>query len=159
MRENLLKEKYNGGLVGHFGHGKTFFQLNSLYYCPWMRKNIKKFVKKCIICQHAKRKRKNTRLYQPLPVPERLWDIVSMDFVLGLSRTQRGFDSIFMVVDIFSKMTHFIPCQKTSDETHIANLFFKEVVRLHGLPKSIVSDQDTKFVGHFWRIIWNNMGT
>jgi hypothetical protein len=107
MRENLLKEKHSGGLVGHFGHDKTFAQLNSLYYWPGMRTDVKKFVNKCRIFQHAKGKRQNTRLYQPFLIPERPWDIVSMDFVLGLPRTQRGCDSIFVVVDRFSKMDTF----------------------------------------------------
>jgi hypothetical protein len=118
-----------------------------------------KFVNRCRICKHEKGKRHNTGLYQPFRILERPWDAISMDFVLGLLRTKRGCDFIFVVVDRFSKMAHFIPCQKTSDATHVANVFFKEVVRLHGLPRSIVSDIDTKSIGHFWRTLWKKLGT
>jgi hypothetical protein len=159
MRDNLLKEKHSGGLAGHFGYNKTFAQLSSSYYWLGMRTEVIKFVNRCRICQHAKGKRQNTGLYQPLPILERPWDEISMDFMLGFPRTKRGFNSIFVVVDRFSKMAHFIPCQKISDATHVGNLFFREVVRLHCLPKSIVSDRNTKFVGHFWRTLWKNMGT
>jgi hypothetical protein len=158
MRDNLLKEKHSGGFAGHFGHDKTFAQLSNSYYWSSMRAQVKKFVNKCRICQYAKGRQQNIGLYQPLPIPERLWDAISMDFVLGLPRTQKGSNSIFVVVERFSKMAPFIPFQKTRDATHITNLFFRELVRLHGLSRSIISDRDTKFVGHFWRTLWKRIG-
>lgn len=101
MRKNLIKEKHSGGLAGHFGVEKTYEQLNRFYLWPKMKSKVEKYVKTCKVCQHAKGRSQNTSLYIPLPIPDRPWDMVSMDFVLGLPKTQRGNDSIFVVVDRF----------------------------------------------------------
>jgi hypothetical protein len=110
MRENLLKEKHSGGLAGHFGHDKTFVKLNESYFWLGMRSDVKRFIDRCRICQHSKGRKQNAGFYQPFPIPERPWEVISMDFILGLSRMQKGVESVFVVVDRFSKMAHFIPC-------------------------------------------------
>ena len=82
-----------------------------------------------------------------------------MNFVRGLPTIVKRYDSIFIVMDIFSKMAHFIPCKKTLDVEHVAKFFLKEIVRVHGLPRSIISNKDNKFVGYFWITLWKKMGT
>jgi len=124
-----------------------------------MSKDVQYVLKRCATCQVAKSHLLPHDLYMPLSVPTLVWEDVSMDFVLRLPRTQRSKDSIFVVVDRFSKMAHFIPYTKTNDATHISELYFKEVMRLRGIPTSIVSDCDTKFLSHFWVTFWKKMGT
>jgi hypothetical protein len=111
------------------------------------------FVARCTTCQKAKSRLNPHDLYMPLPAPSVPWKDISMDTVLDLPRTKRGCDSIFVVVNRFSKMAHIIPCHKTNDDSHIADLFFWEIIRLHGVPNTIVSNRDTKFFCHFWRTL------
>ena len=153
MRLNLIKEKHSGGLARHFGIDKILSFLKEKYYWPQMYKDVLKFVKSCRVCQVAKGVSQNIGLYTSITIPKKPWSDISMDFFLGLPKTARGHDSIFIVVDRFFKMTHFIPRKKTPDVVHIAEILLKEIVRLHGLPKSIISDRDNKFVGYVWRTL------
>ena len=159
FREILVHESHSGGIMGHFGVARTYDILKEHFYWPKMKQLVAKVCGSCVKCAQAKSTVNNHGLYTPLPVPTHPWVDISMDFVLGLPRTQKGNDSIFVVVDRFSKMAHFIPCKKTSDVHHVADLFFDHVVKLHGIPRTIVSDRDVKFLSGFWRSLWSKFGT
>jgi hypothetical protein len=159
MRELLVREAHGGGLMGHFGVRKTLDMLHEHFFWPKMKRDVERVCSRCVTCRQAKSRVLPHGLYTPLPVPSAPWVDISMDFVLGLPRSRKGRDSIFVVVDRFSKMAHFISCHKTDDATHIADLFFREIVRLHGVPRSIVSDRDVKFLSYFWKVLWGKLGT
>ncbi|XP_074318036.1 uncharacterized protein LOC141654818 [Silene latifolia] len=113
------------------------------FYWPKMMGDVQNVLGDVQVCQMAKSSFQ-TGPYIPLPVPSRPWEDVSMDFIVALPRTQRGKDSVMVVVDRFSKMAHFIACKKTEDALLVFfELYLKEIVRLHGIPKTIVSDRDT----------------
>ncbi|KAL6347243.1 hypothetical protein AAG906_013679 [Vitis piasezkii] len=133
---------HEGGLMGHFSVRKTLDVLHEHFFWPRMKCDVERACARCITCRQAKSRVLAHGLYTSLLVPSVPWVDISMDFVLGLLKSRNGRDSIFVVVDRFSKMAHFISCHKIDDTTHIANLFFRKIVRLHGVPKSIVCDRD-----------------
>jgi len=159
VREFLIWEVHAGGLAGHFGRNKTILAMEEQFFWPGLKKNVAQIVAQCRTCAVAKQQRQNTGLYTPLPVPDGPWQDISMDFMVGLPKTSRKHDSVFVVVDRFSKMAHFIPCSQTLNASKVAKLFLDQVVKLHGLPKTIVSDRDVKFTSYFWKTLWHMLGT
>ena len=148
-----------GGMVGHLGKDRTTYLVEDRFYWPFLKRDVSRIVSKCRKCQLAKARKHNTGLYTSLPIRHAPWRDISMDFVLGLPKTSRAHDSVLVVVDIFFKMAQFLACSKTDDASNIAKLVFREIVRLHGLPMSIVFDREVKFISYFWKTLWKLCGT
>jgi hypothetical protein len=127
----LLQEVHGGGLMGHCGVKKMEDVLAALFFLPRLRRDVERYVARCTTCNKVKSCLNPHGLYLPLPVPSAPWEDILMDFVLGLPKTRRGRDIVFVVVNCFSKMAHFIPYHKTDNATHIIDLFFSNVIRLH----------------------------
>jgi hypothetical protein len=101
-------------------------------------------------CQKVKVEHRHPMcLLQPLPIPEKKWEVITMDFIIGLPRTNKQHDSIMVVVDKLKKATHFVPMKTMHTSTNIVEIFMKEIARLHGIPREIVSNRDTKFTSNF----------
>ena len=102
---------------------------------------------------------KTIRRLQPLEIPQWTWDSISMDFVVGLPRTYKNFDSIWVIVDRLTKSAHFIPINIKYSLDRLTSLYISEIVRLHGVPTSIVSDRDPRFTSRFWDSLHRALGT
>jgi hypothetical protein len=145
--------------MGHFGVKKIEDVLAAHFFWSKIRHDVECYVSWGTTCNKAKSRLNPHGLYMHLPIHSVPWEDISMDFVLGFPRTKSGRDRIFMVVDHFSKMAHFIPCHKSDNASHVADLFFTEIVHLHGVPNTIVLDRVAKFLSHFWRTLWFKLGT
>ena len=158
LRLRLIQEHHDTALAGHPERAKMFHLLDWQYYWKDMRKQVDQYVWNCHNCQRSRTSRHAMfGVHRPLSVPEKPWEVISMDFVVGLPECE-GFDAVWVVVDRLSKMRHFVPCHTTIDAVGLAKLFLREVVRLHGLPKTIVSDRGPQFASTFWGQIYSRLG-
>ena len=121
--------------------------------------DVKRFMKSCNRCQRAKAGQVKSGLLQPLSVPTRPWEDISMDFVMGLPRTQRGHDAIYTFVDCLTKCVHLVPTVSTVDAGASVDLYIQNVFRLHGLSSSIVCDRDPRFASAFFQDLFKKLGT
>jgi transposase InsO family protein len=160
LRLLLLHDVHDAAIAGHLGFDKTYATLRRLAFWPSMSIDVRRYVESCASCQRNKAVRRlPAGLLQPLAIPEQRWETVSMDFVVKLPLTARKFDAITVFVDKLSKQVHFAPSRTTDSAKDVANCFFANVFRLHGLPTTIVSDRDSKFTSSFWRRLQECLGT
>lgn len=159
VQHKVLLALHDSSTGGHYGFPVTYRRIKQLFAWPRMKADIKAYVQSCVVCQQAKPEHvKYPGLLQPLPVPRSSWETVSMDFIEGLPKSGR-YDCILVVVDKFSRYSHFIPLAHPFSAAQVAVAFVDQVYRLHGLPMSIISDRDRIFTSKFWQELFKLIGT
>nr|KYP68328.1 Retrotransposable element Tf2 [Cajanus cajan] len=159
LRSSILHEFHASPMAGHFGVKATLARLAASFAWPSMAKDVKAFVRSCSTCQHNKSvTSKKQGLLQPLPIPAKVWSDISMDFLTHLP-SSAGHTVIWVVVDRLSKYAHFIALPTHFNASSLASRFMTEIVRLHGFPRTIVSDRDKVFLSSFWRELFRLHGT
>ena len=146
LREEILKEFHSSRFVVHPGGTKMYQDLRRQYYWSGMKRHVGDFVRRCLTCQQVKAEHKKPAgLLQPLEVAEWKWELVTMDFVTHFPWTPRGHDAVWVIVDRLTKSAHFLLVGMTFTLERLCRLYIREIVRLHGVPVSIVSDRDPRF--------------
>nr|KYP33716.1 Transposon Ty3-G Gag-Pol polyprotein [Cajanus cajan] len=156
----ILEEGHRSSLSIHPGATKMYQDLKKMFWWPKMKREVEEFVNACLVCQKAKvEHQKPSGLMQPLDVPVWKSDNISMDFVVGLPKTMKNLDAIWVIVDRLTKSAHFIPINIRYPLERLTKLYIGEIVRLHGVPTSIVSDRDPRFTSRFWESLHKALGT
>jgi hypothetical protein len=141
LKRKILDEAHLSIFSMHLGSNKMYHNLKPLYWWTRMKRKIAKYVSECDTCQRIKASHlKSAGALQPLSIPSWKWDDISMDFIVGLPNTSRHHDSIWVIVDRLTKTTHFIPVHSTLRAEKYVEIYIDQVVRLHGIPKTIISD-------------------
>jgi hypothetical protein len=160
IRSTILHEFHDANYAGHPGINTMYKTLSQHYWWPGMHKAVESHVQHCTKCQQNKTLPYTQGQLQPLQLPTQRWESISLDLVTGLPRTTSGYDAILTVVDRFSRMVHFIPTTKTCTAPQVAQLLLDNIVKLHGIPSSVVSDRDPRFAtSHFIKSLWDLTGT
>ena len=156
---SILQSEHDSQIAGHFGMDKTTELIRRNFWWPSMIKEIEEYVKSCPDCQKNKAKRhKQYGLLSPLELPYAPWQSIAMDFITDLPLSN-GCTELWVVIDRFTKMAHFIPLKENAKTAaDLARRFAKEIWRLHGLPRDIVSDRDSRFTSSTWKEFLNVMG-
>jgi hypothetical protein len=160
LKKSILEEGHKSKLSIHPGANKMYQDLRGVFWWQGMKQDIARYVYACLTCQKSKiEHQKPIGLLKPLNIPEWKWDSISMDFVSGMPRTVGGYDAIRVIVDRLTKSAHFIPINLTFPLQKLADIYVKVIVKLHGVPSSIVSDRDLRFTSEFWRQLQEALGT
>jgi hypothetical protein len=160
LLEKIMKEAHDSRYSIHSGSTKMYKYLKTRYWWKDMRRDIAHYVACCDTCSKVKiEHQKPAGLLKPLEIPVCKWEDVSMDFVVGLPRTPKGNDSVWVIVDHLTKVAHFVPVKTQHQTERLAELYVEHILRLHEAPKSIVSDRGPQFVAKFWRSFHKLMGT
>jgi hypothetical protein len=158
--QQILDEAHLSRYSIHPGSTKMYQDFKQHYWWTKMKIEIAHYVAKCDTCRRVKAiHMKVAGPLQSLLIPTWKWEDISMDFIVGLPKTAKGFDSVWVIIDRLTKKAHFLPVKTDHPVVVYAQLYIARILSLHGIPKTIVSDRGPQFVSKFWRELHKSLGT